>query len=372
MWGIKYSEFLGRLHFVLFFIGVNVTFFPIHFLGLAGMPRRISDYHSAYTQWNALASAGAIISVIATFVFFVLIFHAFYNSVPAENNEDYDNRKEIILPKALLAARNISLAKVESLKSDKRLNVGIISLLGGDLLFGLPLPGQVNFQDPATPIIEGLIDLHHDIMFFLVFIIIFVLYLLVVIVFIFGADSLRNTSAVAHHTRLEIIWTIIPTIILVFIAVPSFALLYSIDELHKPAITLKVIGRQWYWSYEYSDIAELDIPTNENLVAFDAYMDQDIDGGILRLLKTDNEVCLPLHQHIRVLVTSSDVIHSWAVPALGVKVDACPGRLNQISLYISRAGYYFGQCSELCGLNHAFIPISVVAIPLEAFLTNLL
>jgi len=137
------------------------------------------------------------------------------------------------------------------------------------------------------------------------------------------------------------------------------------DELFAPAVTLKVIGRQWYWSYEYTDLVRENWTSND--LVFDSYIDQDIEGGILHLLKTDNDIYLPVNQYIRVLVTSSDVIHSWAIPALGVKVDACPGRLNQVSLYITRVGYYFGQCSELCGLNHAFMPISLLATPLEVY-----
>jgi len=152
------------------------------------------------------------------------------------------------------------------------------------------------------------------------------------------------------------------------------------DEQFNPTLTLKVIGRQWYWSYEYTDTADLTeayplspgISSDENVegsnVIFDAYMDQDFDEtSLFRLLKTDNDIYLPTHTHLRVLVTSTDVIHSWAVPSLGVKVDACPGRLNQLSMYIERVGQFFGQCSELCGLNHAFMPISVIAAPLDIY-----
>ena len=359
MWGVQYSEFLGRIHFTLFFIGVNVTFFPMHYIGLAGMPRRISDYHEAFHSWNAVASAGAMVSVISTCVFFVLMFHAFYTSKPVRTSGYVVDK--IILPAALLKARNIDISKVT------KHALPILSLLGSDTLLGLPLPGQVSFQEPATPAMEGLIDLHHDIMFFLAFIIVFVLYMLTVIILLFRENkvSLRNTSTVSHHTDLEIIWTVIPTVILIFIAVPSFTLLYSIDELFAPAVTLKVIGRQWYWSYEYTDLVRENWASSD--LVFDAYIDQDIEGGILHLLKTDNDIYLPVNQYIRVLVTSSDVIHSWAIPALGIKVDACPGRLNQVSLYIARVGYYFGQCSELCGLNHAFMPISLLATPLEVY-----
>lgn len=372
MWGIQYSEFLGKLHFTLFFIGVNITFFPMHFMGLAGMPRRISDYHEAFAGWNKLASMGSMISVVATLVFLVLLLHAFIVSKPAQTS-GYYNTKQIIIPKALVVKRGFKLTK----------SFGLMSLLFSDTILGMPLPNQYSFQMPATPIMEGIIDLHHDIMFFLVFISIFVLYLLVAVVVLFSDvdNNVRNTSTVTHHTILEIIWTIIPTIILVFIAIPSLALLYSMDELQKPTVTLKVIGRQWYWSYEYSDTnwgiynpdGMISVPKwAVNNVVFDSYMDQDIEDGFLRLLKTDNDIYLPTHQPIRVLVTSSDVIHSWAIPALGVKVDACPGRLNQVSLFIERVGYYFGQCSELCGLNHAFMPISLLATPVEVYINWLI
>lgn len=360
MWGIQYSEFLGRLHFTLFFIGVNVTFFPMHFMGLAGMPRRISDYHEAFAGWNKIASMGAMISVVATCVFFVLLLHAFITSKPAKTS-GYITAKQIIIPKALVEARGFNIKK----------SLGFMALLSSDTLLGLPLPDQITFQVPASPIMEGIIDLHHDIMFFLVLISIFVLYLLVAIIALFSEkeNDTRNTSTVSHHTVLEIIWTVIPTIILVFIAIPSLALLYSMDELQKPSVTLKVIGRQWYWSYEYTDALESSwVNAEVNDLVFDSYMNQDIEAGFLRLLQTDNDIYLPTHQSIRVLVTSSDVIHSWAIPALGVKVDACPGRLNQVSLFISRVGYYFGQCSELCGLNHAFMPISLLATPFEIYI----
>lgn len=375
MWGITYSEFLGKLHFTLFFIGVNITFFPMHFMGLAGMPRRISDYHEAFAGWNKIASMGAMVSVVATIVFLILLLHAFWRSEPS-NECGYHAKGSIIIPRALVEHRGWNIMSKKSNLSG--LFMTLLVADKGDTLLGMPLPDQLTFQTPATPIMEGIIDLHHDIMFFLVFISIFVLYLLVAIVILFSENenNTRNTSTVSHHTVLEIIWTVIPTVILVFIAIPSLALLYSMDELQRPTVTLKVIGRQWYWSYEYSDtnwsywhsMWEEGPRKDVANVSFDSYMDQDIEDGFLRLLKTDNDIYLPTHQPVRVLVTSSDVIHSWAVPALGVKVDACPGRLNQVSLFIERVGYYFGQCSELCGLNHAFMPISVLATPVEVYL----
>lgn len=163
-----------------------------------------------------------------------------------------------------------------------------------------------------------------------------------------------------HNTKLEIIWTIIPTIILIFIAVPSFILLYSLDEVINPSITLKAIGHQWYWSYEYSDYTE------ENSINFDSYMitENDLEFGQFRLLEVDNRIVLPVNTHIRVLITAGDVLHSWAVPSMNVKADAVPGRLNQLTLFIKRPGVYYGQCSELCGVNHAFMPIVIEAVSL--------
>jgi len=151
------------------------------------------------------------------------------------------------------------------------------------------------------------------------------------------------------------------------IAVPSFALIYSMDEVIDPAVTLKVQGFQWYWVYEYSDYADKE----GNAISFESYMvaEDDLEEGQLRLLEVDNRVVLPTNTHLRVLVTASDVLHCWAVPSLGVKIDACPGRLNQISLFIKREGVYFGQCSEICGINHGFMPIVVEAVPVEKYVS---
>ena len=159
----------------------------------------------------------------------------------------------------------------------------------------------------------------------------------------------------------------LPSLILIFIAVPSFALLYSMDEIVDPAITLKAIGHQWYWSYEYSDY-NLD---DETAINFDSYMipEDDLEIGQLRLLEVDNRVVLPIKTHIRVLITGADVLHSWAVPSLGVKCDAVPGRLNQVHVFLKREGVFYGQCSELCGANHAFMPIVVEGVSLENYMS---
>jgi cytochrome c oxidase subunit 2 len=237
----------------------------------------------------------------------------------------------------------------------------------------------VNFQDPATSIMEGIIDFHHDVQFYLIVILTFVAWCLFSIVSEFGLrfyinkNSSLNASLqsrrdslvlknITHGTTLEIVWTLLPVFVLVAIAIPSFALLYAIDELVEPTLTIKAIGHQWYWSYEYSDSAF-------GALLFDSYMvpESDLSLGQLRLLEVDRQLYLPTYTHIRVLVTATDVLHSWAVPALGVKMDCVPGRLNQVSLFIKREGTFYGQCSELCGVNHGFMPISVKAVNLDNF-----
>lgn len=171
-------------------------------------------------------------------------------------------------------------------------------------------------------------------------------------------------STVTHHVELEWVWTIVPALILCTIAGPSFALLYSLDEINDPEVTLKIIGHQWYWSYEYSDFLRGIVLQDGVPLGFDAtwVQDDDLEYGSLRLLETDFRVVLPTRTHIRLLITSADVLHSWAVPSLGVKVDACPGRLNRVPLYIKRGGLFYGQCSEICGVLHGFMPIMVEAM----------
>jgi len=229
---------------------------------------------------------------------------------------------------------------------------------------------QLGFQDPATPLMEGIINFHNHIMFFLVGICIFVFWLLGRCISLYNIETNKDdVDNFTHATTIEVVWTIVPAIILMVIAVPSFALLYSMDEMLDPAITLKVVGHQWYWSYEYSDYNHL---TEENTgINFDSYMlaDDDLDQGLLRLLEVDNRVILPVNTHVRVLVTAADVLHSWAVPSFGIKFDACPGRLNQSTLFIKKTGVFYGQCSEICGTNHGFMPICVEVVDLESYMS---
>jgi len=226
-------------------------------------------------------------------------------------------------------------------------------------------PWQLDFQDPATPMMEGIVTLYHNISVVLIVILGFVVWIMARTILKFNRNSNPIPFKFMHGTALEIVWTITPSLILVAIAVPSFSLLYSMDEIINPAITIKAVGHQWYWSYEYSDYNTVN---NESL-AFDSYMipENELHNGQLRLLEVDNRVVVPVNTHIRVIITATDVLHCWAVPSLGVKLDAVPGRLNQTSMFIKREGIYYGQCSEICGVNHGFMPIVVEAVSLDDY-----
>nr|YP_010710251.1 cytochrome c oxidase subunit II [Dyscolus arauzae]WCS91694.1 cytochrome c oxidase subunit 2 [Dyscolus arauzae] len=214
---------------------------------------------------------------------------------------------------------------------------------------------NLSLQDSASPLMEQLTFFHDHTMMILTMITMLVGYLMVALFF----NKYINRYLLEGQT-IEVIWTILPAITLVFIALPSLRLLYLLDEVSNPSITLKSIGHQWYWSYEYSDFKKLEfdsymIPTNE----------LEING--FRLLDVDNRIVLPFNTQIRVLVTATDVIHSWTIPALGVKIDATPGRLNQSNFFMNRSGLFYGQCSEICGANHSFMPIVIESIPTNTF-----
>jgi cytochrome c oxidase subunit 2 len=229
------------------------------------------------------------------------------------------------------------------------------------------VPWQLGFQDPATPVMEGIINFHNDLCYYLVIVGTLVGWLLARCIYIYDESRSKTASMFVHSTIIEIVWTVVPALILTLIAVPSFALLYSMDEVIDPAMTLKVIGHQWYWSYEYSDFNSLEGGETLN---YDSYMvpEEDLQAGHLRLLEVDNRVVLPVNTHIRVLVTAADVLHCWAMPSFGLKIDACPGRLNQTATFIKREGVYYGQCSEICGVNHGFMPIVIEAVSSEKYI----
>nr|YP_010895199.1 cytochrome c oxidase subunit II [Nephrocerus lapponicus]WJW73738.1 cytochrome c oxidase subunit II [Nephrocerus lapponicus] len=213
-----------------------------------------------------------------------------------------------------------------------------------------------NLQNSASPLMEQLILFHDHTLLILVMITIMVGYLM----FMLFLNNYINRFLL-HGQMIETIWTILPAIILLFIAFPSLRLLYLLDEINEPSITLKTIGHQWYWSYEYSDFLNTE---------FDSYMipTNELSSSMFRLLDVDNRVILPMNCQIRILVTAADVIHSWTVPALGVKIDGTPGRLNQTNFFINRPGLFFGQCSEICGANHSFMPIVIESIPVNYFI----
>lgn len=441
--GYTYNEMYANIHFWLMFIGVNLTFFPMHFVGLAGMPRRIPDYPDNYYYWNILSSFGSIISSISVIVFFYLIYLAFNNNVSPKIVRSIHTSIKPYIEIAASRINSISLPSVKSASQATLFNKSSILLviifalvfyIFNDLVFCVNDHTdfwKIGTQDPVTPIAYGIIKLHDHILFFLAVIIFVVSYLLLstyrkfyyghlnsdlpeskaILSFDSAVDKCKEalnfsvshrTYNINHGTTIEIIWTILPAIILLLIAVPSFALLYAMDEIIDPVLTVKVIGHQWYWSYEYSDysvvysnrlegyhtpeelaateslyrsigyksdksmfeILYAPIVVPETTIKFDSYMvhEDELNLGDLRLLKTDMPLFLPKNTHVRLLITSSDVLHSWAVPAFGVKLDAVPGRLNQTSLYLKNTGTFYGQCSELCGVNHAFMPIEVYVV----------
>lgn len=233
-----------------------------------------------------------------------------------------------------------------------------------------PKFGQLGVQDPASLVLEAMIFFHNFLLVFAIIIGVTVCIILAYIIRTYNSDvyEYKNVIKFSHSSVLEIVWTIIPATLLVWLAIPSFNLLYSLDEIIDPELTLKIVGHQWYWSYEYSDFCSLE--EEGDSLNFDSYMvsSKELTRGAFRLLEVDNRVVLPIHTHIRLLVTAADVLHSWAIPSFGVKIDACPGRLSQVSLFIKRIGVYYGQCSEICGVNHGFMPIVVKAVAASEFI----
>nr|YP_009118030.1 cytochrome c oxidase subunit II [Urosaurus nigricaudus]AJF22782.1 cytochrome oxidase subunit 2 [Urosaurus nigricaudus]QCT81389.1 cytochrome oxidase subunit 2 [Urosaurus nigricaudus]QCT81688.1 cytochrome oxidase subunit 2 [Urosaurus nigricaudus] len=218
-------------------------------------------------------------------------------------------------------------------------------------------PSQLGFQDAASPIMEELLHFHDHALMIVFLISALVLYTITLMM----TTSLTHTNTMDAQ-EVEMIWTILPAIILVLIALPSLRILYLMDEINNPHLTIKTLGHQWYWSYEYTDYEDL---------SFDSYMTPtaDLEPGTFRLLEVDNRMVVPMESPIRMLISAEDVLHSWAVPALGIKTDAIPGRLNQTTFITSHPGLFYGQCSEICGSNHSFMPIVVEAVPLEHFET---
>ena len=239
---------------------------------------------------------------------------------------------------------------------------GLAGALGaaGSAVAQQPTDWEVDFQTALSPSMERIVDFNLMVTIIIVIITAFVFALMAWIVVRYNKKRNPVPSKTTHNTMLEVIWTVVPVIILLVIAVPSFRLLYYTDRVEEADMTLKAIGHQWYWSYEYPDHGDF---------TFDAIMleDDELEEGQPRLLATDEAVVLPVGAKIRLLTTADDVIHSWAIPAFGVKMDSVPGRVNETWFQINREGTYYGQCSELCGTLHGFMPIMIEAVSQEEF-----
>jgi cytochrome c oxidase subunit 2 len=234
----------------------------------------------------------------------------------------------------------------------------------------LSAPWQMYFQNPETSVMEGIIGFHDKAMSLATFIVSFVGYFLCRCVLDYkNKNDGRVSERFIHNTYLEVAWTVFPGLLLLNLSLPSFSLLYSMDDLPYSQGTLRCVGHQWYWSYEYSETFVYDELINPSFFArmdsikTESYLvDSGFEKEFYRLLSVDNTAKIPEKTHVRLLVTSADVLHSWCIPSLGIKIDACPGRLNQASVYLSRVGVkHYGQCSELCGVNHGFMPIVLEA-----------
>ena len=231
-----------------------------------------------------------------------------------------------------------------------------------------PRPWGVYFQDSGTPQMEGLVELHDNILFYLVIILFAVMWILISILRINrNTGGVISHKYVGHGTFVELVWTIMPALILIFIAFPSFKLLFLMDEVSDSAMAVLAEGHQWYWSYQYPDF----INDDEEFIEFDSYLvpESDLENGALRMLEVDNRLILPELTHVTFIVTAADVIHSFACPSLGIKCDAYPGRLNQVSVTLNRGGTFFGQCSEICGILHSSMPIVIESIPVDKFVS---
>lgn len=497
--GYTYNNQFAKIHFWVMFIGVNLTFFPMHFLGLAGMPRRIPDYPTVYSFWNEVASIGSMISFISVFIFFYILYRALGNNnnpfeyLQRRNDDLYWEAKvdrhtswwrlkprvlmyrwfnwtvpviKVLLMsfyfyvffkwlsgefsikgfiKELFTRKPVStaLAPLPTPEEAKAYAKAVTKAKYGDLeaFSSYSDPYLISFPEPQSPIANGIINLYDYLNIFLIFVLIFVVYLIWATSYgfqnkngdvicdramgpvpgtpledrefyftetgekkyypvdftredevklsqfeldrffannkdasyylgegipgnrssgptQFEKDLKKGDHRIVHDFYLELGWTIFPAVILLFIVIPSFSLLYAMDEVISPSLNVKVTGHQWYWVYELNNYEFEGTLVPENNLAV----------GEERLLSTNSVLVLPIYTHIRFTVSSDDVIHSWTVPSLGVKVDAVPGRVNQLFVFIEEVGRYYGQCSEICGQGHGFMPIDILAIEPEDFI----
>ena len=388
----KIADGLGKTHFALFFIGANLTFFPQHFLGLAGMPRRIPDYPVPYEYWHQWSSFGALISISSLIYFVWIFYHTAYHKVLFMGyfrNKFYVVKltkgvKEwfhcfmgtnhlykgvIIIPHPCRVVSYYGNAK--SLEQPQRRPAPHHTFVHPVFtnIHKSPCPptikkefsysGQMGFQSMATPQGEAIVSFYHFVMFLMMGVLGFVLWWLSRLLITKRKFYNKNFC---EDSNLEFLYTLVPIIILLVIAYPSLSLLFLLDDFVNPLLSLKVIGHQWYWDYE--------LGKKPNQIEFSSYMTptEDLLLGQKRLLETSQELLLPVGVKIKLGVSSADVIHSWTVNSFGVKVDAVPGHLNNVGFFIKRVGNYFGMCSEICGTLHAFMPINVKAVNCETFI----
>ena len=233
-------------------------------------------------------------------------------------------------------------------------------LIPSEVFANQPKEWQLGFQNPASDSMRDIVSFHNNLLLpIIIAISVFVLFLMLYACVRFRASANPNPSKRTHNVTVEILWTLIPCLILIVMAVPSFKILYKQDTIPKADLTIKAVGYQWYWGYEYPD---------ENII-FDSYMieEKDLRADQPRLLAVDNEVVVPVNKVVKVLITANDVLHAWALPAFGVKRDAVPGRINETWFKAEKEGTYYGQCSELCGIKHAFMPITVKVVSEEDY-----
>lgn len=242
----------------------------------------------------------------------------------------------------------------------KRFFTALLILVTCSPAHAVPLPWQLDFQEAASPLMRELHSFHNFLMVISVAIVLFVIFLIGYVIFRFNAKANPIPAKFTHNIAIEVIWTVIPIIVLVIIAIPSFRLLKMVEHSPPVDMTIKVVGSQWYWSYSYPDHGNF---------GFDSYMIQDADlkPGQLRLLEVDNRVVVPEGATIKFLITAADVLHSFSIPAFGIKMDAVPGKINQIWVKVDKKGVFYGQCSELCGIKHGFMPIAVEVVSKEEF-----
>ena len=391
----RIAEGLGRTHFLMFFIGANITFFPQHFLGVSGMPRRLVDYPKAFEYWHKWSSYGALISISSLIYFIWIFYHTAYHKVLFVGyfrNKFYVAKlistekeffqcfigtnirfKSIFLiphPSAMVSISGQTKSLEHAQKRPAPNHTFTHPVFTN--IFKAPFPptfestkkdspvfGQLGFQSMATPQGEALVSFYHFVMMLMVGVLGFVIWWLSRLIF---TRRIYFNRRFKEDSNLEFLYTLVPIIILAIIAYPSLSLLYIIDEYINPLLQIKAIGHQWYWDYEVGK-------KGDNQIEFSSYMvpTEELLLGQKRLYEVSQELYLPVGVKIKLGVTSADVIHSWTINSFGIKVDAVPGHLNNTGFFIKKIGNYFGMCSEICGSLHAFMPINVKAVNCETF-----